>query len=228
MSTATTKDEQVLAVTPQQGFGGLLHNTHQQIKRLGSTPIPGTDLSFKVLTSKEELETAFSLRYEVFCVEKGIADPGKYPNKMETDEYDDKSLHVAVLDEYEEIIAYARLVLPCDVFPIERTNTLPSCFKRNTAVESSRGLVVKDKRHSDVIWHLSNSIYAFCRDNGFEHILSFSNSIMYNGYKKRDFPFEYVGEPVVFHGHKSFPLVIKVVHNNLDFTRKQQSLNTVH
>lgn len=187
---------------------------------LGSIPIPNTDYRFKILTSEKDLRTAFGLRYEVFCLEKGIADPSKYPNKLETDEYDDRSLHVAVLEE-GEMIAYARLVLPCDTFPIEQSNTLPPCFNREKTIESSRGLVVTSKRHSDVIWHLSNSVYALCRDNGFEHILSFSNAVMYNGYRKRNFPFDYVGEAVTFHGHKSFPLVIKVVPETVDFTKKE-------
>lgn len=186
---------------------------------LGSTPIPGTPYRFKVLTDMADLFTAFSLRYEVFCLEKGIADADHYPHRMETDKFDNRSLHVAVFED-GDMIAYARLVLPCKQFPIEQSASLPQCFDREKTIESSRGLVVKSKRHSDVIWHLSNSIYEYCRESGFRHILSFSNSIMYNGYKKRDFPFDYVGDPVVFHGHKSYPLVIRVVEESLDFTRK--------
>ncbi len=224
MDTATLVVEKLagqtsLPLTTLSGLSGL------DVNKLGLTPINGTNYHFKVLSSAPELSKAFNLRYEVFCVEKGIVDPKNYPTQMETDEYDDRSLHVGVF-EGDEMIAYARLVLPCEMFPIERTNTLPKCFDREKTIESSRGLVVKEHRHSDVIWHMSNSIYEFCRENGFRHILSFSNAIMYNGYKKRDFPFEHVGDAVTFHGHKSFPLVIKVVENKLDFTRKQAP--TIH
>jgi N-acyl-L-homoserine lactone synthetase len=154
-------------------------------------------------------------------LEKGIADPINYPDMLETDEYDNRSFHVAILEE-GNIIAYGRLVLPCERYPIEKTNVLPECFDRETTVETSRAFVVKERRHSDVMWHLFNGGYNFCRANGFKHMLSFSNAIMYNGYRKRHVPFDYVGEPVYFHGHKSYPLVIRVEEESYDFTQKQQ------
>jgi N-acyl-L-homoserine lactone synthetase len=150
-----------------------------------------------------------------------IAAATSYANHMETDEYDDNSIHLAIT-ENDEFVGYTRLVLPCEKFPMERSNVLPSCFERSRSVETSRALVIKEKRHSDIVWHLFNSVYRFCQDIDFANILSFSNAVMYNGYKKRGVPFSYVGEPVLFHGQKSYPLVIAIHPGSYDFTQKQQ------
>ena len=177
--------------------------------------IPETSFSCKVLTGDEELDSAYRHRHDVFIVEKGIAEATNYPNGREHDEYDPFSLHVALL-QGDDIVAYTRLVLPCDEFPLERTNDIPShYFNRRYSVEVSRALIVKEYRRcaNNAIWHLFNSVYEICQERGVETMLSFSNTIMYNGYKKRGVPFAYVGEPVLFHGHQSHPLVISVDRN---------------
>lgn len=167
------------------------------------------DLTFKVLHTPEELDEAFSLRFRVFCEEMRVFESEEYPDGRETDDYDTHSIHVALLKQ-GEIVAYTRLVLPTEEFPVERSSRLPPLFDREKSVETSRALVVKEWRHSNAIWILFNRVYAFCQKEGFETILSFSNSVMFNGFKKRGVPFRYVGEPISFHGHKSYPLIIEV------------------
>ncbi len=172
--------------------------------------IPGTSFVFKILTSPEDLDEAFRLRYETFCFETKIADPANFPNKRETDEYDSACLHTAIT-ENDRIVAYTRLVLPCDEFPIERSNILPPSFDRRRSIEVSRALLVKDKRGPEnLIWHLFNNIYALCQEDDIDAILSFSTRVMYNGYLKRRIPFRHTGTPVNFHGHTGYPLIIDV------------------
>jgi N-acyl-L-homoserine lactone synthetase len=173
--------------------------------------IPGTNLVFEILTDPNDIDEAHRLRYETFCFETKIVDPEMFPDGRESDEYDyGGCLHTAIT-ENGRIVAYTRLVLPCDEFPIERSNILPPSFDRERSIEVSRALLVKDKRGpGNLIWHLFNNIYALCQDDDIDAILSFSTQVMFNGYRKRKIPFRYTGSPVNFHGHTGFPLIIDV------------------
>jgi N-acyl-L-homoserine lactone synthetase len=181
----------------------------------------GTTYRFKLLQRPEDLHHVFSRRFEIFCLEAKVADPALFPDGLETDEYDSRSLHLGLFED-GQIIAYGRFVMPCERYPIEKTNALPRCFERSTTLESSRAFVVKGRRRSDVVWHLFNEGYRFCAENGFEYILSFSNAAMFNGYRKRGVPFVYIGDAVDYHGHRSFPLVIRVEKGEKDFTKRVQ------
>ncbi len=173
--------------------------------------IPGTNLDFEILTNPDDIDEAYRLRFQTFCFETKIADPASFPDGRESDEYDNGGcLHTAIT-ENGRIVAYTRLVLPCDEFPIERSNVLPPSFDRARSIEVSRALLVKDKRGpGNLIWHLFNNIYALCQEDDIDAILSFSTQVMFNGYRKREIPFRYTGTPVNFHGHTGFPLIIDV------------------
>lgn len=53
-----------------------------------------------------------SLRYAVYCKEKGFLDPKNYPDGQEYDAYDDYSLNFAAYSTSGEIIGTVRLVFP--------------------------------------------------------------------------------------------------------------------
>jgi N-acyl-L-homoserine lactone synthetase len=183
-------------------------------------PILGTNYIFRVLNAQEDVDNGFRLRHDVFCKEIGIINPEEFPDGMEVDDYDDNSLHTALFED-GRMVAYARLVLPCNMFPIERTNILPKKFERGRSAEISRGAVVKDRRHGDITWHMFNNAYSLCQESGLDALLSFSNATMYNGFRKRNVPFRYIGEPVIHHGHKSYPLIIPIEHGtHVNFTRQ--------
>lgn len=53
-----------------------------------------------------------SLRYAVYCKEKGFLDPEKYPDGQEYDAYDEYSLNFAAYSKSGELIGTVRLVIP--------------------------------------------------------------------------------------------------------------------
>lgn len=175
-------------------------------------------LVFRRITDPDEMAYVYHLRYLTFCVEAGIVDPSLFPGQIETDEYDANSLHFGLYQD-EKLIAYGRMVLPCERFPIERSAELPF-FEREHSVESSRVLVLKEHRNSDTVWHLFNGGYRFCQANNVTNMLSFSNQLMFNGYKKRGIPFDHIGQSVDFHGHTSVPLIIDIQGGEKDFVRR--------
>lgn len=82
-----------------------------------------TDGRFKfILATSEELKRAvYRLRYQVYVEEFGFERPEDHPRGLETDEYDPCSIHLAALNEDDEVVATLRLVLDSEKgFPIER------------------------------------------------------------------------------------------------------------
>lgn len=67
------------------------------------------------------LDTAFQIRYQVYCEERGFLDPGQYPTHIETDAYDGTSVHFVGRHRFRYMAAgTARLVLPSHQgFPLQ-------------------------------------------------------------------------------------------------------------
>ncbi len=50
-----------------------------------------------VLANTEESKNIhFNLRYQIYCVEKGFEEAGKFPDELEKDEFDDRSVHFLI------------------------------------------------------------------------------------------------------------------------------------
>ena len=63
--------------------------------------------------TEEERRSVFRLRYEVYCVEHPYEDPSQNPNGMESDTYDDSSLHALLTHRPSgSLVGTARLIIP--------------------------------------------------------------------------------------------------------------------
>lgn len=90
------------------------------------------------------LEKSYQLRYQVYCVEREFLPAESYPDRLERDQFDRRSVHVGVIDPAGDLAGTARLVrddgdgLPllqhCTLFP--HVTTLDAAA--NTTVEVSR------------------------------------------------------------------------------------------
>lgn len=67
------------------------------------------------------LRSIQELRYQVYCEECNFLDPEDYPEKRESDEYDDNSRHFVALNRQNTVAGYVRLVLPdaIQTFPFQ-------------------------------------------------------------------------------------------------------------
>ncbi|MFH1508750.1 MAG: GNAT family N-acyltransferase [bacterium] len=92
------------------------------------------------LATPEDLKLFYKLRYEVYK-EQNYIDPSIYPEPLETDEFDKKSLHIIARlnNERDKVVGGVRLIV-CDTFPME--SHFPIDDKKVPSVEVSR-LVVK-------------------------------------------------------------------------------------
>lgn len=76
--------------------------------------------------SPDLIETAYALRYQVYCQETGFEDPRQFPDRRERDEFDVRSVHALVRHRpTDSFIGVVRLVLPDPAdpeapFPIEK------------------------------------------------------------------------------------------------------------
>ena len=69
------------------------------------------ELSFACINDDgNKMEQAFKFRYDIFCEEKKFFDRDSFDEPMETDIFDQYSLHFAAFDQFENIKGYARLV----------------------------------------------------------------------------------------------------------------------
>ena len=76
---------------------------------------------FRVDNNKDLLTATYRLRYEIFCNETHFLNSGDYPDGIETDIYDNHSLHFAALNPKGDVVATVRLVLKSDIaFPLEK------------------------------------------------------------------------------------------------------------
>lgn len=94
----------------------------------------------------------YRLRYEVFCEKYGFLDASKYPDKMEKDEFDQRSCHMLIqFVPTQEYVGAVRLILPDSIdctrtFPIEENtqingNGFTEKMNRKQTAEISRFLV---------------------------------------------------------------------------------------
>nr|WP_242463876.1 PEP-CTERM/exosortase system-associated acyltransferase [Thiococcus pfennigii] len=76
---------------------------------------------FSCIADPIDLETAYRIRYQVYCLERGLLRKDDYPDGLERDEYDAVSLHVLATHRSGEPAGTARLVTHSPLgFPLMR------------------------------------------------------------------------------------------------------------
>ena len=130
---------------------------------IGNTPCPVNrfDTYFRAVSAdtRELIDQAFALRYQVYCLERQFEDPGQQQLGLEVDEFDRHSVHSLVFHRpQEEPIGTARLILPQarpDSLPIQdllKKGGLSACdyFPNHAVAEVSRFAISKEFRRRKV------------------------------------------------------------------------------
>ena len=75
---------------------------------------------FGIVQDKEVLKDTFRMRHEVYVQEFGFERAEDHPNGLETDDYENDSVHFACLNENDSVVGTIRLVLDSPKgFPID-------------------------------------------------------------------------------------------------------------
>ena len=108
---------------------------------------------FFSVDGKPGLEVAYRMRYQVYCIERGLLRPQDYPDGLEYDEYDAFSLHVLATHCSGEPAGTARLVMHSPLgFPLMRHCRFsgdydylndPACLGHSRSAEISRMAISK-------------------------------------------------------------------------------------
>lgn len=99
--------------------------------------------------SAEGIQAVFSLRYQVFCVERGFLPQEDFPDQQETDSYDRTAVHFAAIDPDGQAVGSVRLIHHVDGEGYPFQSHCPELWPEhrdvitNGAVEISRLVVSK-------------------------------------------------------------------------------------
>ncbi len=121
------------------------------------------------------LQALLALRYQVFCVERGFLAAEAYPLRQEHDEFDPWAEHFAVLDAAGSVVGSARLVphLPRRGFPFQsrcrRLHPDPASLPVDQALEVSRLVVSRQRRHDEIVLRLYRAMYQHSKRMGVTH-----------------------------------------------------------
>jgi len=125
------------------------------------------DLHIEIAHTKEDLDAIYRLRYEIYCNEMHSLDPKDYPDKRESDWYDQYSIYI-VAKLNGGIIGALRLIKNTPRgFLMEEAFPLPSWIDKSKAVEHSRGVMQKDYRGKGIFRLILDKAYEWQKQNGY-------------------------------------------------------------
>ncbi|MGH9369968.1 MAG: PEP-CTERM/exosortase system-associated acyltransferase [Vicinamibacterales bacterium] len=183
--------------------------------------------------SRPLLEESYRLRYQVYCLERRFLPPDDYPDALEIDAYDRRSVHVGVLNSMGEVAATARLIELCDaglpaldhcqIYPEEKLLHEPgrrvvevsrlSVSRRYTrrAGDGFYGLqgrtVRSDGRErrggGELVMTLYKALYQASKRRGFTHWLAATEKSLQRLVAKYGFPFRAIGPETDYYGSVS-------------------------
>lgn len=130
----------------------------------------------RIARTKKDLEAAYRLRYQVYCVENNFENPEDFPDGLERDEFDDRSVHaLLVYTPTDDVIGSVRLVLPdpkggglpCQTLDPNPLQHLLRPFDPKTSGEISRYAIARtfrrrvgERRYPDMGWHYDSEAIA--------------------------------------------------------------------
>jgi N-acyl-L-homoserine lactone synthetase len=155
---------------------------------------------------------SYRLRYQVYCVERQFFDAGKYPDRLEQDEFDRYSLHLGIVDREGHLLATSRLIqasvlgLPlfrhCEIFAAHQaevhrpTNRIAEVSR----LCMSRRLAEGPANRTVVIPMMYRALYQFSKRAGFTHWLVATERSLHRLLTYFGFPFRPVGPHIDYFG----------------------------
>jgi len=176
------------------------------------------------------LDQVYRLRYQVYCVENAYEDPDRQPGGLETDIYDERSVHALLVHRGSEAVAgTVRVILPgtdqqspplpinivADSEQRELLRRLPHC-----TAELSRFAVSKEfrQRCADpedrrmlryITIGLIRGALEMCRDNDIQYVCAVMERSLIRLLGRLGFVFDHLGGLIEYHGARQ-PCVAQV------------------
>lgn len=175
-------------------------------------------------------EEVLKLRYRVYVDQCGFESPEDHKNGMETDEFDDYSVHfVAVHSETKKPVGTVRIILKSHLgFPIEKhfkfyegtPEIAHECLAEisRIAVDNvvAKELGINRKDRFDLVIGLIEILTKALSLIGVTHVYAVMENVLAVSLKSKGIVFTKIGEEVDYHGVRApyFGRILDVVNNN--------------
>ena len=171
-------------------------------------------LEFRRAQTDEEMNQIFSLRYKVYCLEKGFLPKEQYPDETESDKFDQRSAHFFAVDtsDLSQPLGYVRLILNSEIgFPVVNHFQLGKpIMDMNSVTEISRLIVPKEFRHQTlyILMGLCKEIYLYCRENNIQGCYAVLEPTLQRMLKGFGLPFKVAGSTRFYMGADITPVYL--------------------
>lgn len=179
-------------------------------------PTPTAEISFA--ETPADLEAAFRLRYEVYCLETHSLDPADYPNGEEKDRFDPLARHI-IAKVSGAVIATMRLIPDSSLgFLMEETFVLPRWIDRARTMEHSREITRPDYRKLGIAALLEAFACAWQKEHGYLTCIGAADlDRMLPILLKRGWGV--IGAPRTYHNLKAIPVARILCGNALSYNK---------
>ncbi len=165
----------------------------------------GEHLSLEAACTPEDLTAIHRLRFQAYCQEFPMLDPGQYPGAEERDQFDPYSIQLLARSR-KEVVGTLRLIKDSPLgFLMEQSFRLPP-LDRSKALEHSRGVVRKDYRGRDIHTLLTEAAYVWHRHHGFTICLGAATEIVKSSLCRKGW--KMIGEPLEYHNTIATPIML--------------------
>jgi len=165
--------------------------------------------TYKLVESAQEKELIYKLRYDIYCEEKRWLDSSDYLQCLESDKYDEISLHFGAFDVENILVGSVRLILPEDNMPIPIETVFeitPNYYQKR--VEVSRLVIPKNRRGFDILMGLIRTIYEWAIANNITHAYATIESNLLNYLVRKKYPFKTVKDGKDYFGGYTIPTLL--------------------
>ncbi len=154
------------------------------------------------------LQECYRLRYQIYCEEKNWLSAEDYPNQLETDEYDEHSLHIAMFSD-NKLEAYCRLILPQPKdLPIKEHVTVD--FDRDKCIEISRFIVADSKLGLHAHIQMFTFISHYLAEHGYVYALASVEKPLLRIIRMYGMDVQVLSKPMYYFGGLLTPIYIHV------------------
>ena len=170
----------------------------------------------RVLVSDPYFNEIAKFRYKTYCEELNFLDKNKYPDKEETDGYDDNSIHIVVRIG-KRLGGYARVIFPREgTLPIFEHFDVLKEKDMEHACEISRFMISKVFRNNHetrrgVFGLLVEEILEAAKENHIKVTYAAVEEWLLKSLVKRKYNFQEIGDGKHHMGAVTYPTKLKIV-----------------
>ena len=172
---------------------------------------PAADFRARALDDNPGLlEQSYRLRYQVYCVERQFLDAAAYPDQLETDEFDDHSVHLGVVDSEGDLAGTARLIRAnrrgfpmfqhCAFFPEVQTLASPQVVPVEVSRVAISRRYARARGRTEPFLTLVKAMVQGARRAGATHLMGATDAALHRWLVHFGLPYRISGPAVDYYG----------------------------